>query len=829
MKHKNKAQFHMSKNVQFLLGFFVLFLGAAFLTWFLHEYNYLASGNDIWGHLFKSDIMYQGIKEGDWYPMYTKYWYNGIQPYRYWAPLPYYLVAFLQFLAGGDLMWAYCLFGGFAFLFGGLGWLIWGRYMGRVTIGTVFGILWFFLPENFRVFFCEGNLPRMLTTILVPYLIFFIWLFIKRQKNAALFGVLIFMCAMTFSHVMLSAMMGVGAFLFLFIYSIKKKMWKRNMSVIVMMLLSYALCGIWLIPALSGGLVGMDAETSASVMESLTYSLSVSLNPVNRLTGIVDTFYYGLSIVILSGIGILIGRKKEKAGYILAIIILLLTTTSAVPFLSKIPLSQLLWMMRFATIVYGFFLWSFLEWKSLRRYYCIIFVGIIIIDCIPSMSVNRYYTQSAGRTDDEIQTIKNITKQRVNILDLSAYGSYPSYKLCSGDDKIQYTFGWAWQGATTAPNIVEINTALEAENYIYVFDRSVELGNDTVMIRKDLVGKAGKAEVDMVSAANKAGYMLYQETNQAYIFHLNGTPNTFGMVTDYQGLAIGKYAATISMFYPSFETCNSYYIDDYTEEQLSRYKTLYLSGFEFHDIKKAEELIKKVSEKNIKVLIDMTHVPVDKKNNRVHFLDVYMQNISFTERFPTLYYKGNELQTLDFPETYEEWNTGYIEGVKNLLGTFQYVNQNLPFIGTNENENIVFMGLNFVFHSTETCDQNGFTVIDDILRVTYEELPKRELVPIDITYDKDTIKIHSEWDNVNTTLAALDTFQLESGSMEDRNHLIYVSKGDTVIRIVYPLKKLGLLVTGAGVVMVLGFYILVVVLSAKRRRRENEENQLEKS
>ncbi len=37
--------------------------------------------------------------------------------------------------------------------------------------------------------------------------------------------------------------------------------------------------------------------------------------------------------------------------------------------------------------------------------------------------------------------------------------------------ELQQTFGWAWQGATTADNIVWINTALTEEYYGYMFDR----------------------------------------------------------------------------------------------------------------------------------------------------------------------------------------------------------------------------------------------------------------------------------------------------------------------------------------------------------------------
>lgn len=60
-----------------------------------------------------------------------------------------------------------------------------------------------------------------------------------------------------------------------------------------------------------------------------------------------------------------------------------------------------------------------------------------------------------------------------------------------------YTFGWAWQGAATADNIMLLNQALENEQYDYLFDRSVELGDDTVAIDRKYIG--AKERLSMMS------------------------------------------------------------------------------------------------------------------------------------------------------------------------------------------------------------------------------------------------------------------------------------------------------------------------------------------
>ena len=44
--------------------------------------------------------------------------------------------------------------------------------------------------------------------------------------------------------------------------------------------------------------------------------------------------------------------------------------------------------------------------------------------------LSKYYIQTKGNFADEIQIAKEISNQRVCLMDLSLLGSYPSYELC---------------------------------------------------------------------------------------------------------------------------------------------------------------------------------------------------------------------------------------------------------------------------------------------------------------------------------------------------------------------------------------------------------------
>ena len=109
----------------------ILLLAGAGLALYLVLSGYEPSGGDIWGHLYKSQEMYESLKKGNVFPLFSPYWYNGIQLFRYWGPLSYYIMAGLMFLTGGDLLLAYRLLAFVIFVVGGLPWILWGIHENR--------------------------------------------------------------------------------------------------------------------------------------------------------------------------------------------------------------------------------------------------------------------------------------------------------------------------------------------------------------------------------------------------------------------------------------------------------------------------------------------------------------------------------------------------------------------------------------------------------------------------------------------------------------------------------------------------------------------------
>ena len=61
------------------IGLLLLAVCAAVLAGYMYTVNMQPSGDDVWGHLYKSEVMYENIRQGNWYPLFDEKWYNGIQ------------------------------------------------------------------------------------------------------------------------------------------------------------------------------------------------------------------------------------------------------------------------------------------------------------------------------------------------------------------------------------------------------------------------------------------------------------------------------------------------------------------------------------------------------------------------------------------------------------------------------------------------------------------------------------------------------------------------------------------------------------------------------
>lgn len=801
----------------FFLQVAILIIAGAVAMIIVRASDFYPLGLDIHGHLFKSDLMYKEILKGNFYPLFTELWYNGVQPFRYWAPLPYYCLAFLQILARGNVMNAYLGFVWLSFSVGGIGWLLFGRKLGRPWLGMFFAMTWFLLPDNLRVFFGEGNLPRMFIAMLLPYVFYCLWQFVCYRRKKMIFPLMALMPLAILGHLMIAAMIGVASAIFLLVYSIANKRWIESIQALFAMFFTFAVSGIWVFPALMGGLTSMSSEATEKVMISTSEELWVSLNPSLRLNGGIGILYMGLSLVLIALIGLFLSNRKSVPGFLTFLVFVIGTASALTPLILFLPLSEYFWVSRFIPIAYVLMFIAIMEWKTLKRKILIILCLILFIDSLPSIMLNKYnkimnipatHEVISDSMDDLLLTdAKEIARQRVSLMDLSSLGPMPSYAFGTVEPKTQYVFGWAWQGARTAMNIAYLNESLEKDNFLYMFDRSVELGADVVLIDKFHINNEIRKD-KLIDAASRVGYEFVKESERTMLFS-NPIDSTFGVITQYDCLAIGTTAALVPGILPYYHPGDKLFIDDYSVEELVKYKKIYLSGFFYNNRKNAENLVREIADAGVQVFIDMSRIPADPLTNRMTFLEIDAQPITFSNSFPNLVTENTVIRPKPFAEDYETWNTVYLNGLSDVTSYAWFENSpRLDFIGTGEKENITFIGFNILFHAYMAEDEAVKGILNTVMDLREDNLPEREIVPITIDYEKNKITIRSEFDNVNTTLAYQDIFESDQ-PIRSMNNLLIVDRGTTVIRLSYPHWAGGLLVSLFGVFAEIALALLI--------------------
>ena len=337
------------------LAFGVLF------SWYLYVTHSFPRnvGADTFGHLFKINYLYNSLKNGVLYPIYTEYWYNGMELFRYWPPLSYYVAAAFQFITKGDVLNAFYLFVGFVYVLNMLGWFLFGKREENPVMAFLVGNLYFFCPDNLRVLFSEGNLPRIFITSIVPFAFYFVWEVIHYKRLKALVGLAVSVLLVTFSHYMIAAMLGISLFLFCLVYAIAYREVKYGALVTVDLVLAYLTSGIALLPGLTGGgLVSQSSEASVATINQWAQEALKSLNPFIRYD-VMTNFYFGLAIFVIIVIGVLASNKERIPGFATAFLIFISTTTAASTVVRLLPMSQVFWMTRFVPMAMCAFFISF--------------------------------------------------------------------------------------------------------------------------------------------------------------------------------------------------------------------------------------------------------------------------------------------------------------------------------------------------------------------------------------------------------------------------------------------------------------------------------------
>lgn len=799
------------------------------------------AGSDTMYHIYRGDYVYNSIKDGSWYPLYDYMWYNGVELMRYWAPLAAYFMAFCEMLADGNMLIGYLIFVGIISVLGALSWLYIGIRMKRPVLGAFIGFIWFFMPNNLCALFVEGNLARSLSMIFLPLFIYEVSEYLKDRKVIRIPFVMISFILIALCHLGYAGMVALAVLVYCIVHMIEGYSKRAAADIVISILLSLMLIGVWLVASLNGGITSLDnSENMANFFQKIVYTL----NPVDRITTDYAHFYFGLAAAILAVGGMFFGYKKSRAGFVTAIITLICTATAMYPVLKILPGSQYLWMLRFISIALCMILYSFLKWDTLKKPLIVFFCVLLVLDIVPSIplitgglgtisitkngvSINTDNDSVWDRLDMQqdntlISKAQSITKQRIALLDDSSLGSMGAFLVSDWNNAIPAAYGAGREAANTSTNIVRINRALADGNYYYVFDRCRELGNDTVLVRLSSLEKYGVSVKDMDMAAGASGYSVAGENAAYRLYHMD-TYDNWGTISKYEVIGIGSGTPLISQSFPAVEETDSDNLNDYSYEQLSQYKQVILDGFTYDDKTAAEELVLRLSEAGVKVVIYADGIPQEKKTQSQEFLGVTCSDIVFKNGYPDMDTKLGVLYPDLFPKGYATWQTVYVTGLDNTWGSVMDNGLKLDFYGTVKNDNIIVCGLNLAYYYGVSADKSVGRLLSDMMDITSAQLPERTNIELKVEHDVNGITITSDYDNVNTSLSYHDIFVSDEW-LGKKNNLTYVRAGVTKIMFKIPYLWQGLCVSVAGLILSVVWVVVLAGFNKKHQMQEIRED-----
>lgn len=692
-------------------------------------------GSDSWGHLFKAEYLYNELVKGNYYPQFTEYWYNGSQPFRYWAPLPYYALALLR-AATGDIFIAGNFFVVLCALFGGLSWLLLAGRMG-LWPAAMAGVIWVVWQDNVRVAFSEGNLPRALATALLP-LIFILFLNVLEKRKAVagvvFTGALIHLVVIC--HAMIAAVYSLCLMQFaFFLWVFRGCGLKDTVRGGLVLAGGIATASWWLLPSMTGGITRIDPEAVKTYIQFVP--ASVSFDPLNRFAS-PETFYWGISIIIALGAALFSFRSKPpwaKSLVFCGITLVLITFPIMRLFYITLPLSHLIWPLRFTSFAALAILASSLAYnlpqKRIGLMKSSFATGLVITGVFTALFIDSLFSanllaHTGSKSFSLMQSAEVLRKTpgwRVATIDLSRLGSAPSF-VFSDMAGLEQVFGWAWQGAVTSTNIMLINTGLEMQYYPFLFRSCLFLGATELVVKDDVI----KNPEEFRSAAARVGYRREAEIGGISVWHSLNHP--YLVEKKYKGLVLGKYAGVVALQFPELEMATSKYIDDYSLDHYKKYPVVIFTGAEYWSKSRAEEIVSSYAASGGRVYVEMAGMPPSVLSKQPEFLGVNGEAVMLRGGL-SIYGRGRNITLQPFSREIQAWKAYVPLKLDEVDLEFSYYGNQAPVFGYKKvsGGKVGFLGGNISYHSFLTGDPAAINLMSEILGLKTDYTPGK-VIPL---------------------------------------------------------------------------------------------------
>ncbi|HET59784.1 MAG TPA: hypothetical protein ENN32_05400 [Chloroflexi bacterium] len=720
----------------------------------LFDSNSIPWGSDTLGHVFRFEYLRESLQQGIWLPDFVPEWYLGIQLFRYYPPFVYYPLAVASLFIKDPIL-VTSLFIALCAWLGGLSWLLFQRMVGWIP-SILGGILFMLLPDLVRVAFAEGNLLRQFANMLLPLLFFLLQTVItKPEKRWAQIALAFTFTALVLSHPMMASITAVMAIVFISLVTLLKNLkiiyWFRTVTIMVMGIL---IASFWLLPSLTGGITDLSKE---AMVEGLpVVSLVSLLSPATRLHN-KEALYVGFSLLLLPLVMVFIPRVRKNHDFWALSITGLLGWLLVTPVLNSLfyalPLAELMWPARFLTIASAFLLAATIYGVHLAgqnlpgNYKRYLLLSLLILPLLIDFNGSRrliHHRPNTGEISLIADTLTQNQGWRQATLDHSRTASAPSYFIYANANREQL-FGWGFQGARTAGLVAGINEAMLRGHTDFAIDRLNLASVDDIWVA-NTIPQPYLLHEKLVNT----GFQL-KETNTLFdLYHREGSPRA--IISSWETIAIGNTAQNYAYLFPQIITSDSPYLDEYTLEELSRYKTVILAGFSWHNRANAESLVIDLAQSGCHVVIDLTRSRQNPLSQQLNFLDIWGERVILDYTPMTAVSEYSSYVLAPFRVDDQFWYTITPQNLDEEVLTAQFLNQPLVLTGYKQvgDSKVWFVGLNLAYHAVLNNDPSAALILADLLGFSTGETSDYKSIPL--------MNYYRDGKQVSFTLA-LDTSQ----------------------------------------------------------------------
>ncbi len=751
----------------YLLATILLSAGIFFV---LQRTELFRNTEEVYIHLGKARYLLSQLKQGIISPIYMKSWYDGYMMFMHSEPLTYYLLALMGFLFGSNMIAGYVATLSIVFCVTVCGFTFLGRVYDKAQIGFLSGILWFTMPEISRHYLITGDIKVLVALSFLPFCFAYIAKYFQNRGRFMALKIIVSMWLMVLADLSIAIVAFIGIFI---IFTVKVFYIKEDKKLIMTagcMLMALGLSAGWLYSAYKNG----------SIPEFYTNN---------------NGYYVGITAFIILAACLFFAYKQIRMYALIGIL-------AGVFALYRLPVAVIIMYLSVAFIL--------LEWKKCNRKVLIALIVILGFSNVYRMQAVLHTRDTSLFEENErikgaVIQAESVTNDNLLYLDIDKEATYPGYYMVSHGKDIIFSNKSSMKYNVITDNIQMLKYAVYTKRFDYIFDRSIEMGCDSILfnLKGLIISQQDRQKLDQ--ASEKYGFKLMDGSlKQKYLIYHKDINRDMGNITEYKGLAIGKSSRNVSLIYPYFENGESNNLDDYSVEELSHYKKIYLSGFTYKKLKDAEKKVLQLEQQGIDIYIDMDSVPADPLTNRQKFLGVTAQTISFKNNFPEFTYKDRKIVPIKFYKDYHEWNTVYVENMDQVDGYCVMAGRILPYAGT-KLDHIHFMGLNILYHVIEANDVTIQFILDDFFQLEEGTGPRRKLRNVDISYEFDRVVVKSNEDHMIVPISYQKVFQ-GSKKIKNVNNMLMVQKGTTVLTFDYNNFKIGV---GISIFMMLLMLISV--------------------